>query len=185
MLTENTQFVKYAANGGTTYEARQQVGFDQWTVFRVAVPNPGPGSIERLDTQVLHPDTIESSEDEWELEYMKVLHSAMEGEFIDDEIPLEAIPDRTGKCAICGKQDSVVQTNIDGDNPDGLYCYDCAGERGYCFGCGVHADGTQAYEFSEIGHYCENCQEQIRDTCDPQGDDLEGWEYPDYPTNAD
>ncbi|WP_342088038.1 hypothetical protein [Dyadobacter sp. OTU695] len=84
MSTQNDQFVKYPADGGTIYECRRPEADGKWTVFRVAVPNPGPGEIKTLHTQTLHLDTVESSEDEWELEYMKVLHSAMEGEFIDD-----------------------------------------------------------------------------------------------------
>lgn len=89
MSIQNTQFVKYTIDGATTYEARHPIeGIEyatlRYKVFSVIVPEQGPGDIKTFTTELLYPATVESSEKEWELEYMKVLHNSMEGEFIDD-----------------------------------------------------------------------------------------------------
>jgi hypothetical protein len=83
---------------------------------------------------------------------------------------------RVKTCGKCGLQETVYSqqdTALD-------LCYDCCGELGYCYGCGTFAAGTNSFEFSDIGFYCENCQDEIRTTCDPDGDELEDWEYPDF-----
>ena len=103
----------------------------------------------------------------------------------DDDFDLnDSLEFETGICSICGKQDIITEVHAEWkENPEKM-CYACCGEEGFCFGCGNFSTGTSAYDFSKIGHYCENCQGQIRDTCDPHGEELEDWEYPDYDGQA-
>lgn len=85
MSTQNDQFVKYAAHGGTIYEARRQESDGRWTVFRVGISESGRGEIKTFTTDLLHTGADESTEEEWMDAYFEVMHSAMEGEFIDDQ----------------------------------------------------------------------------------------------------
>ncbi|WP_254562169.1 hypothetical protein [Dyadobacter diqingensis] len=68
----------------------------------------------------------------------------------------------TGICGKCGSDDEVTEVFID-DESQGEACIKCCEEEGYCFGCGQYSGGFDEYEFSDIGPYCEQCQEQIKD----------------------
>jgi hypothetical protein len=89
----------------------------------------------------------------------------------------------TGVCGTCGNAENVIEVFID-EESQGEACYNCCGVEGYCFGCGQYSGGFDAFEFNDIGPYCEQCQEQIEDAFDESDEELEEWEYPVYPKNA-
>lgn len=66
-------------------------------------------------------------------------------------------------CTNCKKQaDRLTETEkLSSDDSKKHLCYDCCQKEGYCFGCGVFADGSLAYHLSEVGSYCKECQKEI------------------------
>lgn len=72
--------------------------------------------------------------------------------------------EQIGICDECGKEESLTQI-LDPETQEETgkkLCYDCCGNSGYCFGCGTFSAGTREYDLSEMGHYCDNCQDQIK-----------------------
>ncbi|WP_181838861.1 hypothetical protein [Emticicia sp. BO119] len=73
-----------------------------------------------------------------------------------------SVPENQGVCSGCQKEDSITEVYLDGELQDGELCYDCCQKQGYCFGCGHFSAGTMEYDFSNVGAYCEHCQDEIR-----------------------
>lgn len=86
------------------------------------------------------------------------------------------LPDKTqGICDLCKKQEDLTQTHHGGMEQQ-LLCYDCCGTEGYCYGCGAFSEGQSDYDFSALGFYCGNCQEQIRDAYGENDEDYDDFE---------
>lgn len=97
-----------------------------------------------------------------------------------DDLDFDEDPEmsKTEACARCGKMNVLTQTELEGV-PGQKLCYECCGEEGFCYGCGNFSAGTTEFDLSEMGYYCENCQDQIHDGIyDWDDGNLEDWEYP-------
>lgn len=92
---------------------------------------------------------------------------------------IKITPDIDSVCGVCGSTADVIEVFID-EESQGKACFDCCGKEGYCFGCGQYSGGFEAFEFNEVGPYCEQCQEQIQDAVEDSENELDEWEYPDY-----
>ncbi len=71
----------------------------------------------------------------------------------------------TANCSKCNQKDEIVEVFLEGES-HGNYCYNCCEKEGFCYGCGDFSAGTEKFDFSKMGAYCDNCQEQIRDSYD-------------------
>lgn len=129
----------------------------------------------KVTIQALHGDCA------WDLYQqspeMKIINDAImafETQQYEDELN-EAYQVTIGICDECKKEESLIETiDFETGEPTGQkLCYECCGNNGHCFGCGQFSAGSTAYDFSSIGHYCENCQEQIRDSHQVDEDDDE------------
>lgn len=107
-----------------------------------------------------------------EMQKINAAITEFETQQFEDELN-EAYQGRIGECHECKKVESLTETiDVETGEPTGeKLCHDCCGNSGYCFGCGQFSAGTPAYEFSSMGHYCENCQEQIKAGCYIDEDD--------------
>ena len=74
-------------------------------------------------------------------------------------------PKIESNCTSCGKKEELQTVFLELEE-HGDFCYDCCQEQGFCYSCGDFSSGTNSFEFSKMGAYCESCQEQIRDSCD-------------------
>jgi hypothetical protein len=96
---------------------------------------------------------------------------------MEDEIDFnETIGEPQRNCDQCGRLDNTSfcrNDHVEEDAGEHL-CFDCAGENGFCFGCGQFCAGMESFDFSPIPGYCANCVDQIKSTVaddDPDPDD--------------
>lgn len=59
------------------------------------------------------------------------------------------------------------------ENKQEFVCITCAGELGFCIGCGYFMAGSEFDENSGIPHVCADCVSQAKD----EDDDFFEWDY--------
>lgn len=70
---------------------------------------------------------------------------------------------KLSRCAVCGDISESVQV---WNYPDGIHtiecCAACAGQDGFCVGCGFYMAGSEADEHSGVSGLCYECVQELR-----------------------
>jgi hypothetical protein len=89
-------------------------------------------------------------------------------------------------CAECKnsfKKELLIACTIPSDDSVEYLCEACLDKSTwYCHHCGTFCAGIESYTFGPYAGFCDNCADQIEDSCrDYDQENEEYIEWPDYP----
>lgn len=66
----------------------------------------------------------------------------------------------------------LLEDDYAGDGSE-LLCDECIKDSGYCRHCGQFCAGIESFEFGPMAGFCDNCADQIRDSCRDEYDEYD------------